>query len=132
MVQVARGFISQHDGRLVDQCPRDGNALLLAPGKLVRVGIRAQLQPNGFQHVLAVTRNVCFRVSVQFQRQGYILERRERGDQVEELVDKTDMPASKDGLGRLCQCADILAMDTDVAAVRPVYPAYEIEQSGLT
>ena len=46
LIQIAGGFIGQQDRRIVDQGPRNGHALLLAPGKLRRVVIGGAACPR--------------------------------------------------------------------------------------
>ena len=45
-VEVAGRLVGQQDRRVVDERPRDGHALLLAAGQLVRVMVRPLLQAD--------------------------------------------------------------------------------------
>ena len=49
-VQIARGFIGQNNGRLVEEGARNGDALLLAAGELVRHLVRLGGHAHGLQH----------------------------------------------------------------------------------
>ena len=49
-VQCAGGLVGQDDRRVAHQCPRDGNALLLAAGKLVGLVFQLVAQAHLVQH----------------------------------------------------------------------------------
>jgi len=48
-VEARRGFVGQHQAGIVDQRPRDGDALLLPAGKLRRQVLHALTQPQAIQ-----------------------------------------------------------------------------------
>ena len=54
-VQIAGRLVRQNQGRVVDQCPCDGNALLLASRQLGRPMSRAIHEPDAPEQLMALS-----------------------------------------------------------------------------
>src|SRR5688572_16577419 len=50
-VEIARGLVRKHERRLVDESPRDGDALLLSAGEIARKRVDAVLEAHPFEHL---------------------------------------------------------------------------------
>jgi len=48
-VEIARGLVGEHDGRLVRKRPGNGDPLLLAAGKRIREGVQPASKTKRFQ-----------------------------------------------------------------------------------
>src|SRR5258706_8088159 len=86
-VEIAGGFISQNDLRIIDQRPRDADALLLASGKLRGQVLRAVAQPyagQGFNRLSLIGH------AVEVLRQHDVLDRGEIWNQVKLLEDESN------------------------------------------
>src|SRR5260370_41967361 len=91
-VEISRGLVGQEEGWFVDECPGDGDALLLSSGKLVGMMVGAFGQAVEFESVpspraLLTPRNMRVRVK---HRQLDVLKGRGAGKQVEPLKDEPD------------------------------------------
>src|SRR5438105_14597319 len=94
---IASRFISQQEGRVVNERSRNGHALPLSARKLVRLMMNAISQSN-----LRECRQGFLPSFLRFhsrvdQRQHYIVERVGAGQQIEALKDKTDLAVANFG-----------------------------------
>jgi len=90
-IEVARGFIGQEQSGSVDERPRDGDALHLAPGEFTR----RRVGPMSHAHPVQQRRHAgtAFRGrdAQQLKRQFDVLGRGQCGQQVEELEDRAEV-----------------------------------------
>ena len=85
-IQRCQRFVQQQHLRLVDQCPGDGNTLLLAAGQTVHAAVFVALQADDFQHFIDPAVNfvlgqLCYLqaesdvvVHIQMRKKGITLE----------------------------------------------------------
>jgi hypothetical protein len=107
-VQVARRFISQQDGGLIDQRPRQCDALLLAARKFCRFMAQPLGQANGLQQVLRTTTALGRRYAGKEHGELYILRRGHGRNQVERLKDEADACAPVGCQVIFVECAQLL------------------------
>ena len=129
VVEVARRLVAEQDLRPVHEGPRQGHALLLATGELHRVVVAALAQSHAREQGAGL--GLAGGIAGQFHRHQHILERRERGDELEILKDEADMRVAHQGAGILVHAADGLAGEAHRAGRRPVEAGAEAEQRGL-
>ena len=101
-IEVTGRFIGEDDGRIVYQCPGDGDALHLSAGHLVAFMHQAVAQAYGNQRI------DCFLIPlgcaigwVVHQRQLYVLDRCRFRQQVVVLKDESDLAVAQGGTGVL-------------------------------
>src|SRR6266851_6997229 len=130
-VQVARGLIAKQESRVRDDGARDGDALFLSAGKLPRIVIHAVGEiddgESGF-HVLAALR---LGKLGQEQRKLDVLKRREHGDEVVHLENKTDVAGAPLRQLAARHVRNFVTVDGDAARGGHVETTQEIEQRGL-
>src|SRR5260370_4864623 len=86
-VEVSGGLVSQNNFRIIDQGARDADALLLTSRKLRRQMIGAVPKADAGQRV---NRFLLVSHAVEVLRQHDILDRGEKGDEMELLEDESD------------------------------------------
>jgi hypothetical protein len=130
-IQVAGRFVGQDELRVVHQRAGDGDALLLAAGQAIGECLRAVEQAHGFQKQPGLAMRVLNRCAVQLERQHDVLHHRQRGDEVKELEDESDLATAKERALVFAERGQVLAVQPDGAAVRLVNAADEVEQRAL-
>ena len=127
-VQIAGRFVAQQQAGRTDQRPSDGDALLLAAGKLARQEIDAMAEAHAFDRRpspgLAIVRGL---LAVDL-RQHHVFQHRPIRQQVERLKHEADALASQPGplaVGQLCR---VDAVEQIGAAGRMVQAAEHVEQ----
>jgi hypothetical protein len=128
LVEVAGGFVSEQDGRLVDEGAGDADALLFAAGELrgqMRGAVAEAYSGEGGEGFFLVGDGV------EVLREHYVFERGEVGDEVELLKDKSDFVGAEAVELLRRHGAEIFAGDADGAAGRAVEAAEEIDQRGF-
>ena len=96
-IEVARGFVSEENFRLIDDRPRDGYALLLTAGKFRGLVMQAACQAEHLRYhvetmgIEPVAMNKLGDGDIAFGRQGR--------KQVESLKDEADFVAAQFGAG---------------------------------
>ena len=93
-VEVSGRLVGEDDLRLTSQCPRRGDALLLASGELVGPVLEA-VAKSGDAHHLGKRGRIGF-ASRDRERQDDVVVRGERRHQVERLEDETDADAAQE------------------------------------
>ena len=93
-VEVAGRFVGEQDDGLVREGARDPDALLFAPGKLGWVVVQPRAEPDALeQSPRRPFRVGCLRSPLrrqQFEGNEHVLERGQRGNQMEVLEDEPD------------------------------------------
>src|SRR5882757_2284088 len=128
-VQVAGGLVGEDDRRLAGQCPGDGNALLLAAGQLGR----AVPQPVGQAHRFddGVEPVGVGLGAGEGQRQPDVLQRRQRGHEVERLEDEADLGAPQQGQLPVGEFAEVRPAQEDVPGRQRVEAGQAVQQGRL-
>ena len=95
---VERGgrFVGKHQGRLINQCPRDGDSLFLAAGELRRKMVQPLPKTELAQDLDAPAVHLLNAVAPQCGGHSHVLDRGERAEQVVQLKDETDVLAELD------------------------------------
>ena len=133
-VEVARRLVGQDELRVVDQRPRDRDALLLAARELARlVVLAARRAPRSRRHRRAFSSRSRARVAVGGvdQRQLDVLERRGAGEQVEGLEHEADLPVADLGALVAVEPRDVDAVEEVAARRRPVEAADDVHERAL-
>ena len=125
-VQVARGFVGQHQGRGVHQGTADGDPLLLAAGQLIGQMPLPAPKTQGFHQFPQPFRIDC--APVHQHRQGDILHHIEHRYQIVELIDQSHLTAAENGQLVFILCVDILAVQIHMAAGGTVHTAQNMQQ----
>lgn len=128
-VQVTRRLVGQQDRRIVGQCARQRDALLLATRQLRRVVVPTVLEPDFIEQAPRSTGRVC--LSRDLHRHHHVFERGQRRNQVKELKHESDHRASKPGQIVLAQARDVPVTDRDTAGCRRVESGNQSEQRRL-
>ena len=96
-VKIARRLIAEQQRGTKNESPRNGHALPLASrefvGPMGDSAVEADMAKHGFRCAF----RLFFRESLQAQRQGHVLQRREGGQKIEGLKDHADFFAAQAG-----------------------------------
>src|SRR5262249_56878023 len=96
-VEISRRLVGQHDRRIVRQSAGQSDALLFTARQLRRIVVRAARQAYFFEER---PRPACRVGSTSdLHRNGHVLERRQRGNEMKELKDEPDFLAAQPGQG---------------------------------
>src|SRR5690348_11499240 len=128
-VEVAGGLVGEDQVGLVDQRPGAGDALLLAAGELgraVREAVGDAQPADQVAEPLPVDLGPG-----QVGREGDVLRRGQRGDQVEGLEDEADLVAAQPGEPGVVEPADLLAADERLPRRRPVQAGHAVHERRL-
>ena len=121
-VEVSRGLVGQDQGRLLDDGPRDGDALLLAAGEFVGVAVFLPLEAYPLQGVAGGLR---LDPAGKLERQEDVLVGRQGGQEVEELEDETQPGPAKlraAGFAELLEAAPVdLRLCSSIVIVHHVH-----------
>src|SRR5881628_1887353 len=88
-VEVAGRFVGEHDGRIVRQRARERDALLLASRQLRWIVMRPARQTNFVEQRLRARAGIAR--ARDLHRDSDVLKRGQRGDEMEELEDESDL-----------------------------------------
>ena len=94
-IEIPGGLVGEQNPRLIHEGPRNCHALLLSAGELGGEVVQAVAQSHAPQQLAGTLR--CARDSTQFQRHLYILDSRERGNELKRLEDEAHLRATKLG-----------------------------------
>jgi hypothetical protein len=128
-VQRARGLVGEDDGRLGDQRPCDGDALLLATRQLggsVALTVLETDHAHELREPLAIGLPSC-----QPERQRHVLRGRQRRDQVERLEDEPDARSSQPCERVLAKSGELDVRQPDGAGGRPVETGGAVQERAL-
>ena len=131
-IQVASGLIGQHAGRSRDQGACDGHALALAAGELGRAVQQTRLQSDTTQHVSRDLARLRRRHAPNPQRHGNVVLRAELGQQMVELVNKTQVLVAQAPLCRSVLLRQVLPLQADRATGRCVEPTEQMQQRAFS
>jgi hypothetical protein len=128
-VEVAGGLVGEDQIGLVDQRPGAGNPLLLTAGELgraVRETVRDAQLPDQVAEPVAVDPGPG-----QVGREGDVLGRGQRRDQVEGLEDEADLVPAQPGEPGVVEPADVLAAHERLPGRRPVEAGHAVHERRL-
>src|SRR5262249_55709027 len=128
-VQVAGRFVGEQQLRVGDQRARYGNPLLLAAGQLGRASF---VRRSWYAHLLQERRSTLPRISEahteELQRPSDVLLDGEGREQIEALIDKSDVLQSQGAAGVVGQLGKVASENHNTAAARRIDPRDEVEQ----
>jgi hypothetical protein len=90
MIEIARGFIAEHQPRAPRQGARDGDPLLLAAAEFCWPRVQAIAKTDDLKHLLCMLKRSPTRHSTDEQRYGDILRRCKRRQEIEPLEDEPE------------------------------------------
>ena len=125
-VERAGGFVAQQQGRLLHDGARDGDALLLAAGKLRGKAVTQIADADQGQRLLRGQRPLGAD-----RAQRHVLAGRQAGDEVVGLKDEADVTAPVEGQRPLVERRQIGFAEQEAAAGRTIKAADKIEERGL-
>src|SRR5215472_6297157 len=128
-VEVAGRLVGEDDLRSADQRPRDGDPLLLPAGQLGGAVPQPRAQANRVHD--GAEPGLVGRAARDIQREGDVVPRGERGQQVVGLEDEADVVAAQPGQPPLRQRGDLGAADPHLPAVGAVQPRHAVHERGL-
>src|SRR5580658_10676961 len=96
-VQVSRGFIGEQNRRIHGERASDGDALLLPPGKLIRVMIHSFLQADQIEQLAGALLNLYPFPAAQMEGDRDVFKARQGGKKIEKLENKPDLVAPHPG-----------------------------------
>ncbi len=130
-VQVRGGLVGQDGQRLVDERAGQGDPLPLAAGELVRAVPHAVVEPHRRQRRLRPPLAVGAGDPVDPERILHVLERGEHRQEVEGLEHEAQLAPPQARLLRRGQGGQIGAREQDLALVRLVQAAEQVQQARL-
>src|SRR5829696_8947730 len=128
-VEVARRLVGEEDARRVAEGPRDGDALLLAPGELVGKVVRALGEPDAREQLPGARLGAA--VPAQLERHLHVLLRREGGDELKALEHEPNFLTTEPRAVVLAQPGQVRAVELHRAARRRVEAGEKAEQRRL-
>jgi len=96
-IQIPRRLVGEEEGRIIDQRPRNGHALLLPAGELPRAVIEAMAQPHSFKKPAGPSLGLARRQPGDPRGHRRILKRGKLPKQMMELEDKAHGPVAQSG-----------------------------------
>ena len=94
-IEIPRGLIGEENPRRIHEGPSNRHPLLLPTGELGREVVEAVPQSHAAQQLAGAPG--CAPVTPQLERHLYILDGRERGNELKRLEDEADLRATKPG-----------------------------------
>ncbi len=133
-VEVAGRLVRQEDRRLVDECARDRDALLLAAGQLVRIVVQSVAEADDLQDLLRAAVSfgrLHLAAAVVKQRQLDVVERRRPRQEIEPLEHEADLlvPRHRELVPR--QLGDVLPVEKILAAGRTIQTPDDVHERRL-
>jgi hypothetical protein len=130
-VEVAGGFVGQDDGRAIDECTGNGDALTLAAGELVGLVHHALGEVYLRQDFLgALDALGCGRAVID-ERQFDVVQRGGASEQVECLEDEADFLVANAGELIIVEFGDVVAVEPVMALRGRIEAAEEVHQRGF-
>jgi hypothetical protein len=130
-VERAGGLVGEQQGALADDRPGDRDPLALAAGELVRVAVRALGDVELLERLERRRARRLRADSVELERQGGVLGRRQPGEQVEVLEDVADRPPPHRRPVRARDAREVDALDEHLAAGRVLEAAGDRQERAL-
>ena len=130
-IQVAGGFVGKNDLGAADERAGNADALLLAAAHFSGQMVGAAQKPHGFQLLAGLGQAGLLAHALEHQRQGHILRRRHRGQQVVALEDEPQMLLAERGQLVLGHFADLVFAYVDLAGCWLFQPGQLVQQRGF-
>lgn len=131
-IEISRGFVGQQQRRLVHERTRDGRALHLSAGNLMRKMPASAAQADELDQLRGAGPGTGNGFSGEQQGQGDVLRDGHRREQIEELENHSHLAATvfgKLGLGCLVEGRSI---DVNLALGRRIEPADEVQERAFS
>ena len=130
-VEVAGGFVGEHDGRPVGQGAGDGDPLPLATGERRGQVTGPVGEADPLEELRGALPRLLRRTAGEECRKLDVLPSGELVHQVERLEDEADLVAPQLGQGAFGEPVDAPAAQVQLAGRRPVEPAQQVEKGRL-
>ena len=130
-IQVAGGFIGEHTGRLSDQRPGHRNPLAFAAREFARAVLQTVLQPNTRQHGSSSSSSLWSGHATDPQRHGHVVKRAKFGQQVVELVHKTQVLVAQSPLLLCTLNPESVAQQLDLTGTGCIQAAKQVQERAL-
>ena len=129
LVEVAGGFVGQHDGRAADQRPGDGHPLALAARELGGAGVGSPVQSDQCQGVEGPGAPFGLGDAGVEEAVGHVVEGALVLGQEELLEDEADPGGPQRGQLAVGEPLDVEAGDPHMAGAGPVQGAHQMQQA---
>src|SRR5688572_20795451 len=129
-IEVPGGLVGEEELGFGHEGARDGHTLLLAAGELARIVSEAFAQAHALEHLARAARRV--RSAKELERQHHVLERGERGQELERLEHEAHHAAAKLRAPVLVEREEVGAVDPHAPARGNVQSGEESEKRGLS
>ncbi len=130
-IQIAGGLIGQDDGRIVGQGPGNGDALLLAAGKLKRLMVVSIPQPHHLQQLHAFFHRSVVVHTGKNHRQGDVFQGCHHLDDVKCLENIADFAASQPSQFVGVQLSDVDLVDKNLAGSGFIQPSDHVKKGAF-
>ena len=130
-VECARRLVSEEDPAAPHDGSRDGDALLLAAGQVVRKAVGQVHEADPVKRLQGGDPRRATTDPIELQRQRHILGRRQPGQQVEVLEHVADRPATEHRQAGAVERGDVDAGHQDVARRGPIETTHQRQEGGL-
>ena len=130
-VERAGRLVGQQQVPGPDDRPGDRDALLLPAGEVVGVPVDPGVEPDPLERLDRARPRLADAHPVELQRQHHVLDRGERGDEVEALEDVADVPAPQVRAAAGVERRQVLPVDEHPARARLLERPGQVQQRGL-
>ncbi len=128
-VQISGGLIRQHQSRIVDQGPANGNALLLTAGKLIGQMMDTIADIQGAQHL---SKSLFIRLSsIQQQGQRDVFLHIQYRNEIVELINQSHLPSPENGQLGFIQLINIGAFEKYFPRSGTIHAAQNMKKCGF-
>jgi hypothetical protein len=113
------------------ECAGDRHPLHLSTGQLMGVVVCAIQKPQPIEHGVDPDQTVSIGDPIQAEWQRNVLSDRQRGEQMEELEHRGQSGSTQSGQGCVGRLLDLDPLEADLALVRAIEEAGQLEQGAL-
>ena len=131
LIQIPRGFVGEDAGGFRNERTGNGHTLTFAPGELRRKVIEPVPEPHGFERGPSLRARFRPVHPADEERHRRIVERRELGKQVVELIDEAEAPVSQAPAFGLREPGKLFARDRNFARVESIQTAQDMKERRL-
>ena len=128
-IEVAGRLVTEDDRRAAGKCPGDGDPLLLTARQFARAMAESMGETNGRDDL--VEPMLVGLAAGECRRQGDVLQRVQRRNQVEGLEDEPDLVSSEQRQTATIETGEIGVADEDAATGQRVEPGEKMHQRAL-
>src|SRR5690606_25942439 len=130
-VQIAQRFIEEHKARLVHQCPRQRNPLLLSPAQLMRVALSQWSTADQFEDLLDLLFAFRRRKLAPRERITHIFRNAHMGPERVTLKNHPEVAVNRTEVNTPLAGEDNGSINDHLAAVRLLQPRKAAQQRGF-